>query len=236
MFDRVRPGGSYEGAEFLAPVVARALARLGRGAEAQALLAKVAAAMPAEDGGNALNIEGSLITLASLRTDWPQVIAHADTFLARARSLGSNVNRSAVIQVQAWRACALSHTGSTAEAQLATAQVLLDAVTAPDAAMDMLLCRGDEAAARALVIARLADETTRDWALYFVQPAPVSMTMPLDLLLDPAAERVRTAPDVVAAANRVGRILPAPVDAALPKGFDPFRAQPTVKPPSPGSI
>ena len=43
----------------------------------------------------------------------------------------------------------------------------------------------------------------------------------------PVAQAVRSAPEVIAAANQVGRILPQPVLAALPGGFDPFRIPPT---------
>lgn len=227
MFDRVQPGAEQGGAEFLAPIVARSLAQLGRETEARALLSKIGAAMPADDMGNALNIDGAYLTLAAAETDWPQVVTRADTFLARARALGNNVNRSAVIQVQAWRACALWRTGRTADAQRATAEVLLGETVAPSSAMNMHLCRGDSAAARALIIARLADEVTRDWALRFVQPVHGDAATPLERLMKPVAQAVRTAPDVVAAVNRVGRILPQPVNASLPTGFDPFRARPT---------
>lgn len=236
MFERVRPGGEQEDFEFLAPIVARSLAVLGQGTEARALLAKAAAAIPAEDGGNALNIEGSYMTLATIGMDWPQVVAHADTFLARAHSLGSNVNRSAVVQVQAWRACALERAGRAAEAQLATAEVLLTQAVAPDPAMDMHLCRGDVGAARALVFAGLADENTRGWALRFVQPVPGRARTPLERLMEPVAQAVRTAPDVVAAANRVGRILPQPVAASVPAKFDPYRARPRLKPLGPRAV
>lgn len=235
-FDRLRPGAEQEGAEFLAPVVARSLTRLGREPEARALLAKVAAATPPDDGGNGLNIDAAYLSLDADRMDWPQVVTRADAFLARAHLLGDAINRSAVIQVQAWRACGLWRTGRTDEAQRATAEVLLGERVAPGAAMDMQLCRGDDAAARALVIARLADEATRGWALRFVQPAPDDSATPLDRLMEPLAQAVRTAPDVLAAANRVGRILPQPVDAVLPPTFDPFRVQPRPQPLAPGSV
>jgi len=236
MFDRVRPGAELEGVEYLAPIVARSLAILGRGAEARALLAKVTAAMPDDYGANTLNIDGAYVTLATIQTDWPQVVTRADTFLARAKNLGSDVNTSAVIQIQAWRACALWRTGRTAEAQQAKAEVLLAEAVAPNSVMSMHLCRGDSGAARALIIARLADETTRGWALRFAQPVRDRTPTPLEFLMKPVAQAVRTAPDVVAAANRSGRILPQPVNATIPKGFDPYRAQPTSTPVDPNTI
>ena len=102
--------------------------------------------------------------------------------------------------------------------------------------MNMHVCRGDIGAARALIIARLADETTRGWALRFAQPVPDRTPTPLEILMKPVAQAVRTAPDVVAAANRSGRVLPHPVNATLPKGFDPYRAQPTSTPVDPDTI
>ncbi|AXJ95113.1 hypothetical protein DM480_05925 [Sphingomonas sp. FARSPH] len=232
MFDRVQPGGDVAGAEFLAPVVARALASTGRGAEARALLAKTAAALPdaAREGGNALNIDAAYLTLAWLDADWPDVIARSDAFLKQAKALGTNVNRNANLAVQARRACALFRAGREAEAQPAMAEVLLAQAVLPDPALDVLMCRGDTAGARALVIRRLADENMRGWALRFVQPASPGDATPIARLMRPIAQAVRTAPDVVKAANAVGRILPQPVDATLPKGFDPYRAQPTAAP------
>lgn len=237
MFDRIGAGIDASGAEFLAPIVSRSLILQGRATEARAVLAKAAAAIPADDQANRLNIDGAYLTLATLQTAWPEVVTRADTFLARARTLGPNINRSAMIQVQAWRACALTRLGRAAEAQQATAEVVLAEALLPGAAIDLYVCRGDSAGARALVRSRLADETTRGWALRYVQPVrPDSVATPLDRLMTPVANSVRSAPDVVAAANRVGRILPQPVDAVLPTGFQPFRARPTGKPLDPDAV
>lgn len=230
MFDRLRPGAYQEDAERLAPIVARSLAVLGRDAEARSLLDKVAAAMPADYGANALNIDGAYVTLGTIRTDWPEVIARADLFLARARSFGDSVNGSALLQVQAWRACALWRTGREAEAQQAIAQVAMGSALLPSTVMSMHLCRGDSSSARTLLIARLADENTRGWALAFVQPTGAYADTPLERLLNPVADGVRTSPEVVSAANAVGRILPKPVDETVPEGFDPFRAKPVARP------
>ncbi|MGR6330039.1 hypothetical protein ACU5AX_13310 [Sphingomonas sp. XXL09] len=238
MFDRVRPGGEQqEEAEFLAPVVARALALQGRQAEARALLAKVAAAMPANDQGNALNIDGAYLTLASAQADWPDVMRRADAFLARAKTLGPSVNKSASLQVQAWRACALHHLGQEGEAQRAMADVALAEALLPEPAMNLYICRGEAGRARALVLSRLADPLTRDWALRFVQPtAPDIVLTPLDRLMKPVSQAVRDTPEVIVATKKVGRILPGPVNASIPIGFDPFRARPTDKPLGPGSV
>jgi hypothetical protein len=239
MFDRLKPSvgqlnDEQTNATFLAPVVARSLVYMGRASEARALLAKVAAALPVDDIAFHLNIEGAYVTIAFRATDWPDVIARADAFLPRARGLGSKINRSAVIGAQSMRACALWRLDRHAEAQPATAEVLLNEATMPDLAMDLHICRGDVAAARRHVIARLADEATRQWALAFVQPERVATSTPIARLMGPLEQAVRTSPDVVTAANRVGRILPQPVNATLPKGFDPFRAPLHTPPPGPG--
>lgn len=240
MFDRIRSDPDAEqqaDAEYLAPIVARSLLLQGRETEARALLAKVAAAMPADDLGNALNIDGSYLTLASIQTDWPEVMNRADAFLARAKSLGPSVNRSATLQVEAWRACALYRLGRKEAAQRATADVLLAEALMPGTAMDLYLCRGDSAGARALVVSRLADPSSRDWALRFVQPVSADLVVtPLDRLMKPVEQAVRNAPDVVAAANKVGRILPQPLNRGIPQGFDPFRTRPGDKPLGPGSV
>ena len=238
MFDRVRPGGEQqEEAEFLAPIVSRALALQGRQADARALLAKMAAAMPADDQGNALNIDGAYLALASAQTDWLEVVRRADTFLARAKSLGPSVNRSASLQVQAWRACALHHLGQEGEARRAIADVALAEALLPEPAMNLYICRGDAASARTLVVSRLVDPSTRDWALRFMQPtAPDKIMTPLDRIMKPISQAVRDTPEVLAATKKEGRILPRPVIGSIPEGFDPFRARRTNEPLRPGSV
>ena len=235
MFDRIRPDAREEGAERLAPIVARSLAVLGRVREAQVLLDKTAASMPANDG-NALNIDGAYITLATLQVDWPQVITRSDLFLNRARLFGKSINQAGIVQDQAWRACALWQTGRQGDAQQATVEVLAGAALFPGPAMSLHICRGDKDAGRKLLLARLADENTREWALHYIQPESTDAATPLENLMKPTEQAVRTSPDVISAANEVGRILPHPVDDAMPAGFDPFRAKITTKPVDPGAI
>jgi hypothetical protein len=235
MFDRVEPGVRLEGIEFLAPIVARALAHSERAAEARTLLAMAAITMGANDP-NTLNIDGAYLTLAAREADWPEVIARANAFLARAQTFGSAINRSATVEVRAWKACALSRSGGGADADRIAAEVLLGEATLPGPAMTLHLCRGDAASAQTLLIDRLADETTRSWALAFVQPAASDLSSPLARIMDPVAQIVRGAPAVTRAAARVGRLLPEPVNTAIPTGFDPFRAQPAPRPLGPGAI
>lgn len=235
VLDRIRPDAFPGGVEFLTPVVTRSLTHTGRAADAEALLGKITGALPADYGINALNFDGAYVNLAMDQADWPHVISRADVFLARAKAAGPDVNASATIQVSAMRACALWRTGRTVEAQKATADVLLYAPLMPAPAMQLHLCRGDVPAARALVIARLDDEGTRDWALRMVQPARSTAVTALERLTFPVEQAVRTAPDVVAAVDRVGRILPRAVNTMLPAGFDPFRVPPRSQLPDPST-
>ena len=88
----------------------------------------------------------------------------------------------------------------------------------------------DAAAIRTLVVAQLANEDTRGWALGFMQPHTLDPHFALDRLTYPVRQQVRADPTVVAAATAVGRILPAPVGEQLPTGFEPYRAPPTAQP------
>jgi hypothetical protein len=224
MLDRLSPERSIVGAEFIAPVVARALVRVGREPEARALLTKVATAMPKNDTGNDLNITGAMMLIDSTAARWPETIAQADLFLRRAQQLKSTINASATLQVRSMRACALSKLGRESEAQEDVAAVLLGEALLPGPAMQLHLCRGDVSAARALLIRRLADDATRGWALAFVQPSERDPFSAYERMTQPVAEQVRAASDVRSAASTVGRFLPHPVLTGLPKGFDPFRA------------
>lgn len=244
MFDTLKSGGrqsdehqeAQAGMETLAPVVSRSLANLGRRADAQALLTKVAAAMPTDDQGSALNIDGAFLTLAMLEMDWAQVLTRADRFLERGRAFGPGINRSATLQVESIKACALSRTGREADAQSMARAVLANEIELPGIVMSMHICRGDSAAARQLIVARLADERTRGWALDFLHSKPDDAGTPHGRAAEPVQRAIVTAPEVVAAAQRVGRILPKTALGELPAGFEPFRAPPRAKPLDPDSI
>ncbi|WP_143090096.1 hypothetical protein [Sphingomonas rubra] len=230
MFDRIVPGEYREGTEFLTPVVARSLVKVGRPADARALLDKVAAAMPTNNGGSDLNILAARMMLDANQLGWAATLSRADAFLARAKQLGSSINSSATLQVRAMRACALAGLGRAGEAQEDTAGVLIAEAVMPGPAMQLHLCHRDAAMGRALIVRRLADERTRDWAMRFVQPIKPDAFTPYEKLTEPVAEAIRSAPDVRAAVEKVGRILPQPVLESLPDSFDPFRSRPTAEP------
>ena len=236
MFDRVGPDRVPGGVDFLAPIVARALAATGREAEGRALLTRVASALPKERTGRELNLSGAFITLDANAERWAAVLPAVGTFLARAEALGPTVNSSAIWTVRALQACALWKTGRRSEAEPVMAELLLGQAVNPASAGRVLLCRADAAALRTFVIARLEDEATRSWALAWVQPSSGETSTALgrtdQLLLD----GLRRDPAVLAVANRVGRVLPQPVDDVPPAGFDPFAARPAARLPGPGEV
>lgn len=186
--------------------------------------------MPKDESGADLNILAAQMMLDANETAWPAALAGADAFLARAKQLGARINGSATLQVQAIRACALGKLDREADAQQETASVMLAEAVMPGPALQVHLCRGDVAGTRALIVRRLADLQTRGWALRLVQPVRPDAFSPLDRLMQPVMAAARAAPDVRAAATKVGRVLPQPVLTELPAGFDPFRSKPTPRP------
>lgn len=231
MYDRSSLAKDTEGMEFLAPMVARSLAALGREDEGRRLLERVASLLHGDMSGRDLNPPAALVTTDANALRWADVAPRASDFLTRAQAAGPAVNRSAALQVLAMRGCAYWHLGRRAEAEVDMAEVLLAQAVSPGAAWRVLVCRGDEQAQRALVLARLQDEETRGWALGLAQPIEGAASTPLDRIERAAVERVRRAPEVMAAIEKVGRVLPRSVGDRLPVGFDPYAARPSPKRP-----
>ena len=215
--------------EFLAPVVARALAAVGREGDGARLLARVSALFPADGSGRDLNLLAASMTTDANALRWAAVVPRATEFLNRARIAGPAVNRSAVLQVLAVRGCAHWRLGHRPEAERDMAEVLIAQALQPAAAWRVLLCRGDEAAQRAFLLARLADEDTRGWALRVAQPPGQPSPTALDRIEHAAGERMRRDPAFVAAVAKVGRVLPHPIGDRLPVGFDPFAVRPSAR-------
>lgn len=229
-FDRLRTGDDVEEMEFLAPIVARSLSRLGRDAEADQLIARVRTRLSPGRSALSLNLDGVLINRAIDQMDWPRVVALADTFLNDARALGPLVNQSAILTVAGWRACGLWGSGRTAEAERATAAILVAQALQPEAALQVHLCRGDAQAARTLVLERMKDENTRSWALETMQPRKAEARTAFGRWIQPRRQAVTAAPDLIASAQEFGRILPRPVNSTMPPEFDPLRARPRLRP------
>lgn len=223
------------GVEFLTPVVARALLAVGRRADAERLIARVAALIPDDGSGRSLNLLASPLTLDTLELRWAEAVPRATAFLARAEALGPTVNSSAILQVRSLRGCALWNLRRRDEAAADMAAVMLAGSAQPWNAWGVLRCRGDKAAARDFLVQRVQDPATRDWALQMVQPRTPDDVHPLNRLEYAFLEEVRRDPAVVAAAEKVGRILPQPVADGLPPGFDPFAVNPAVRR-APGTV
>ncbi|MXO65427.1 hypothetical protein [Altericroceibacterium endophyticum] len=206
----------------LVPPTTTAMVRIGQAEDALTTLARLDAAFPENMGGNELNIDAAYIMLAQHRLDWPKVLEWSDGFLTQAKELGYSVNQSATAEVQALRICALSEMGREEEAQKSIAELLGQGTKLAHPVLNMLLCRGDMEQARAFLIERLADDKTRSLALGVVQPAAAPALTPFERMMEPRWQALRRAPDVRAAAEKVGRILPQPVLQTLPEGFDPY--------------
>lgn len=235
MFNEPTLSAQAKGVEFLTPIVARSLASLGREDEGKRLLRRVQALLADEKSARVLNLDANLMLLDAAEQRWGEVLPQADAFLAKATALGPDVNRSAILTVRAVRACALQGLGRRGEADAELATLLLAQSVQPGAAWQVLACRGDEEGARELLLTRLADEATRDWALGVVQPDLPNSDRPQDRAEHAFSEKLRRDPKVLAAVAKVGRVLPRPVGGMLPPGFDPFASQPSAAR-RPGSV
>ncbi len=226
LLDKVTPGDPAPATEFLTSIVSRALYVLERREEAKALLARVDAAFTDRANARSLNFEGGYVSLPSMDANWGEVLTHADVFLARAKTMGYSVNSSATATVQGYRACALSRTGRAEEAQQASNEIMRVARQMPSVALNLVICRGEIDEGRKLLVSLLSDEATRDTALRYVQPFTVERDTAWSKLTTPTRKALAAAPEVRAAAEKVGRILPMPLLETLPPGFDPYRLPP----------
>jgi hypothetical protein len=210
-------------AEFLAVSVARALDRLGRSTERDAILRRVGAALPPDSAARRLNLSGSPITNAFMQHRWNDVVTHADAWMAAAKVLGPEVNRSATINVVSMRACARI----AGAAALDIAEVMIARSVMPSAALRVYLCQDDLPKAVGLVQEALTRESDRGWALLSLQPDTLTDTSPQGRVEFAFLERLRKDVGLRAAAEKVGRILPQPLASGLPTGFDPLASSVT---------
>ncbi|UVO51805.1 hypothetical protein M0208_15280 [Sphingomonas sp. SUN019] len=209
-------------AEFLAVPVARAFDRLGRSAERDAILRRVDAALPPDAAARRLNLSGSPITNSFMQHRWNDVVTHADAWMAAAKALGPEVNRSATINVVSMRACARIGLGQAQAGALDIAEVMIARSAIPSAALRIYLCQDDLPKAVALVQEALTRESDRGWALLLLQPDRLQDTSIQGRAEFAFLERLRKDVGLRAAAEKVGRILPQPLASGLPTGFDPL--------------
>jgi len=210
-----------DGAEYLAPPVARAMLGQGKAEPAIALLKRVDATFT-EDTAQKLNLSGNLAETYLAIGRYAEASATASEWLVIAQRMGAEINKAALIGVQAIRACALIRGGKADQAGGDVADVLISRTGLPDPAMDIYACRDNFAGGKALMIESLNDEHRRGWALRWLQPSGVNLPFEESRRSDRSQKRIAADPDVRAAAEKVGRILPMTVIERLPDGFDPM--------------
>ncbi|MDG2532029.1 hypothetical protein P6144_00055 [Sphingomonas sp. HITSZ_GF] len=208
------------GVEFLTPPVARALMGQGRGEEAIALLKRVDATFT-KDSAQKMNFSGNLAKDYLALGRFAEAATVADAWLRSAQRKGSEINRAALIGVQAIRACALIRGGKATQASGDVADVLMSRGGLPDPAMDIYACSDDFAGGKALAIESLNDENRRGWALRWLQPGSPELPYAESRRADLFQKRIAADPEVRAAAEKVGRILPFSLTERLPADFDP---------------
>lgn len=209
-----------DGAEYLAPPVAQALLGQGQAEQAIALLKRVDVTFT-EETAQKLNLSGNLAQTYLAIGRFAEASATAAEWLVVARRMGTEINKAALIGVQALRACALIRSGKTDQAASDVADVLLSRAGLPDPAMDIYACSDDFAGGKALMIESLNDERRRGWALRWIQPSGVELPFEESRRSDRFQKRIAADPDVRAVAEKVGRILAMTVIERLPDGFDP---------------
>ena len=167
LFDRsLDPQEDYD-LLWVAPMVADALARLGRWAEIEPMFDRAARTWPLGSDANALNIAGNRARFMLLAGDARASADALDRVIEDAGRHGGQVSRNALATMHLHRACALQEAGREHETVASAAEVL--GAGDPTLAAGLHLCFGQHAAARAALIAGLANEATRSSVLWYAQ-------------------------------------------------------------------
>lgn len=225
-----------DGMEFLAPVVASALNRVGRGADAVALTERVERLMPPAMATMALNLSAARISIARDHQERQKTVTLSDAWLKAAAAAGAGINRSATAAVGAMRSCALTYLGRTAEAAEAANPIIAYQRNQYGPAISIFACRNDVAAARSLVLDSLRDPLRRmNVAATFLLSWPGPFDTPDDIAFRQFRDRVKADPAVKAELFKLFRPLDLAALRRLPAGFDPLLEGPT-PPPIPGSV
>ena len=200
---------------WVAPIVADALARLGRWQEIDMLFDRAAAAWPLGIDANALNIAANRARLLLIRGRTGEGLAAMDAVIADARRRRGEVSQSALASMHLARACGLQDAGRGHEA-LDSASFVLGGGDLTLIA-ELHLCFGRHEAARAALVEALADERSREEVLEFIQPhAAPPMQSDHGRMMHERRRALRADPILLAAARRHGRVLPFPASAGAP--------------------
>lgn len=210
-----------DGIRTLPSRVATSLVAIGRGDDAIALLRRLDSPDVATLASMRLNFSGNLAETQLMSGQASEAATTSAAWLATARSLGPEINRSAYIAMLRIRACALIEAGRSAEAVAEIAGVIAERSTNPTTALNLYACRGDHDAARALLIEHLEADDLRRWALAALQPDAEAAFTPYQRKIAAFRVKLRNDPIVQAAVAKVGRILPAAVGGKLPADFVP---------------
>lgn len=204
-FDDPRPQDSE--LIFMVAPLAKALAKLGRWKDAEALFDHAQQVWALGSQANALNISANH-SVALLREGRPaEGLERIDASLEDARKWGPQVSERALAGMQHNRACLLHQLGRDSEAAVSVAQAL--AVERGSAAALLHLCMGDPAAAKKALLDALDDEATRDDVVRFVQPSDEE-PFPSDYgrKQRAAIDALVSDPELLRAVGLYGRVLP----------------------------
>jgi hypothetical protein len=200
---------------WVAPVLADALARLGRWSEIETMFAHAERTWPLGRYANAINVAGNRARLRLDAGDAAAALAGLEAVIANAMQHEGEVSRDALAAMHYYRACALQELGRGHQALHSVAAVL--GAGQPTLAASLHLCFGRPDAARAALIAGLANEETRDAVLAFAQPSAARpMQSDYGRRTHALVEGLRRDPALATAVRRYGRILPYAASAGAP--------------------
>ena len=203
--------------------VAISLRNLGRSDEALALLASHADRLDKNNAAPALTARANLAQMQLTLGRFTEARATVNRFIKDFKLLNGAGNQSALLQTGMIGTCAKFADGDVraqAQAREEAERLMADAPTSVRWAW--VQCSRDAQGAKQLLIDSLGDEAHRAWALGTLQPAVETPAVSeWDAEGDRFLEALRRDPELIAAANRVGRILPDAWPRRLPPDFDP---------------
>lgn len=200
---------------FLPVTVAKPLMRQGRWAELHELYARLEKIWPLGSDANALNLSGNHAVWLLYEGRAKEALAKLDLVIADATKQAPEVDNYALARMHLQRACMLAELGRIEEARAVAPTVL--ATGKPTTIASFYLCVDDHQRARSALVNGLAEPSTRDDVLGFVQESE-DRVIPTDYARKRHArfEALRTDPELVSKVVKYGRILPWTLSAAAP--------------------
>lgn len=200
---------------FLAADVAKPLMRQNRWAELHELYARLEKIWPLGSEANALNLSGNHAVWMLYEGRAKEALAKLDLVIADAVTRTPEVDSHALAGMRLQRACMLAELGRLDEAAAIAPTIL--ATGKPTTIANFYLCLDDRDRARSALIAGLANLSTRDEVLAFVQESE-DRSIPTEYGRRKRArfEALRADPQLVSEVGKYGRILPWTLSAAAP--------------------